>query len=374
VDSNKSLMKSLDKTSDDLENKKTQLKSLVLHQSKALNRPELNEQKHEVGLETFRLQEANKADKAIECLVGGKQIETDALETHIMVLQAELVQEKENVNTIENDQGQNEINQDLQHQKNLVSHQRILQSPLLLRKYSSSWSLDAAPAPAPVKELADRKQKEMDALEARIMVLEAELAQEKENVKKAENNQVQLEHQKKVISHQAPPRSPLLLRKHSQNVLIQAAPATAPMKKPMHAVVVGHSIALVKHRAEVARFEEELEDERNMSHAARIEVKHLRAATLDNGVLDDTASSDMLDNVSDMSGSEMDTCDVPVPTEAEMRLIFLLVLGIMLVFVGIVMMLYRLLDINNAKIALLSMDGSCDPSRTQFGSSLGFVD
>jgi len=46
----------------------------------------------------------------------------------------------------------------------------------------------------------------------------------------------------------------------------------------------------------------------------------------------------------------------------------------MLVFVGIVMMLYRLLDINNAKIALLSMDGSCDPSRTQFGSSLGFVD
>jgi len=75
---------------------------------------------------------------------------------------------------------------------------------------------------------------------------------------------------------------------------------------------------LAQHRAEVARLEEQVEEERRMSRAARIEIKNLRAAIADKGVVDVTASTyEISDAVSEMSGSEMDASDIPHPSEVE---------------------------------------------------------
>lgn len=175
------------------------------------------------------------------------------------------------------------------------------------------------------------KQKEIDRLEARIAELEAALEQEKENVKKLENDiNVQktsnkrlaedLEYQKGLVakgsSSPAPPQ-----RKHSRGSSLAQAAAAAPAEQVAEAVVVGHTItpeALAMHRAEVARLEEQLEEERRMSRAARIEVKNLRAAIADKGVVDVTASTDLIsDNVSEISGSEMDRSDIPIISEVE---------------------------------------------------------
>jgi hypothetical protein len=72
-------------------------------------------------------------------------------------------------------------------------------------------------------------------------------------------------------------------------------------------VVVGHTItpeALAVHRAEVARLEEQLEEERRIGRAARIEVKHLRTAIAAGKGTDFTASTEISDNLSEISGSE----------------------------------------------------------------------
>lgn len=170
------------------------------------------------------------------------------------------------------------------------------------------------------------KQKEIDVLEARIAELEAALEEEKENVKKLENDlNVQkekthrmsqdLQYQKELVSRGAP-SSPVPQRKASR----ESSSSAAPAERIAEAVVVGATItpeALAQHRAEVARLEEQLEEERRMSRAARIEVKNLRAAIADKGVVDVTASTEISDNVSEMSGSEIDRSDVPVPSEVE---------------------------------------------------------
>ena len=171
-----------------------------------------------------------------------------------------------------------------------------------------------------------KKQEEIDALEARIAELEAALAAEKENVQKLENDlndqkegnrriSHDLQYQKELASR-APPTPVPSHRKSSSS----SAATLAQAEKVVDAVVVGHTItpeALAQHRAEVARLEEQLEDERRMSRMARIEVKNLRAAIADKGVVDVTASTEISDNVSEMSGSEMDRSDLPVPTDLE---------------------------------------------------------
>jgi hypothetical protein len=177
------------------------------------------------------------------------------------------------------------------------------------------------------------KQKEIDRLESRIKQLELELAKEKENVKKMENDlNVQrgsnqrlsqdLQFQKEMVSR-APPSSPggppvskthnrafssafvedTVSKAHTRAVSANVFVPTEPL---VDAVVVGHTItpeALAVHRAEVARLEEQLEEERRIGRAARIEVKHLRTAIAGKGT-DFTASTEISDNLSEISGSE----------------------------------------------------------------------
>jgi myosin heavy subunit len=176
------------------------------------------------------------------------------------------------------------------------------------------------------------KQKEIDRLESRIKQLEVELSKEKENVKKLENDlNVQrgsnqrlshdLQYQKELLSR-APPSSPggQASKKHTRafssdgiedtasKTHSRAVSANASIPEPLvDAVVIGHSItpeALAMHRAEVARLEDQLDEERRVGRAARIEVKNLRAAMADKGMTDFTASTEISDNVSEISGSE----------------------------------------------------------------------
>lgn len=194
---------------------------------------------------------------------------------------------------------------------------------------------------AETEKAVAEKQKEIDALESRISVLEAELDREKENVKKLENDlnaqkennlrlTENLQYQKNLVQEQGS-RSPLPKnKKHSRgSSLADATAPMAPAELVQDAVVVGHTItpeALAMHRAEVARLEEQLEEERRMSRAARIEVKNLRAAIAEKGVVDFTASTEISDNVSEMSGSEIDRSEVPDSIEDGMRYVLLLII------------------------------------------------
>ena len=164
------------------------------------------------------------------------------------------------------------------------------------------------------------KQDEIDRLEARIAKLESELATEKENVQRLENNIAsQEEENKKMIAN---------LKYQKEKV----ATARTPMRRKMssdgakaeqlaEAVVIGATVSsedLAHHHAEVARLEEALEEERKMSRAMRTQIKNLRSSIADKGVVDVTASTDFIsDAVSEISGSEMDTSDIPDPSEAE---------------------------------------------------------
>jgi myosin-5 len=175
------------------------------------------------------------------------------------------------------------------------------------------------------------KQAEIDRLEARIAQLEAALAKEKENVQKLENDlaaqkegnrrlTADLQYQKeKVASTQTP--------KHRKQ-----ASGSAKAQQLAEAVVIGATLSsedLAQHHAEVARLEEELEEERKMSRAMRTQIKNLRASMADKGVVDVTASTDYIsDAVSEISGSEMDTSDIPDPSEVEqVRYVQLLLQG-----------------------------------------------
>lgn len=198
------------------------------------------------------------------------------------------------------------------------------------------------------KKAIAEKQEEINRLEARIAQLEGELENEKENVKRLENNlNVQKEDNTRLSQDlQYQKEMALALRgastpaKHSRNLSgneLQKVPgkharnfsanellSTVPAEAVVDAVVVGHTIspeALAQHRAEVARLEEELEEERRMSRAARIQIKNLRAAIVDKGVMDVTASTEVIsDNLSEMSGSEIDRSDVPVPSDLDTQL------------------------------------------------------
>ena len=178
------------------------------------------------------------------------------------------------------------------------------------------------------------KQVEIDRLEARIAQLEAALAKEKENVQKLENGlasqkegnrrlTADLQYQKeKVASTQSPTH-----RKQSSG--------SAKAEPLAEAMVVGATLSsedLAQHHAEVARLEEELEEERKMSRAMRTQIKNLRSSIADKGVVDVTASvTDYAsDAVSEMSGSEMDTSDIPDPSEVDqVRYVQLLLQGLL---------------------------------------------
>lgn len=162
------------------------------------------------------------------------------------------------------------------------------------------------------------KQDEIDKLESRIAQLEAALAKEKENVKKLESDLASqkegnrkltsdLQYQKEKVA-QTPMR-----RKHSSDA--------AKAEQLAEAVVVGATVSaedLAQHHAEVARLEEALEEERKMSRAMRIQIKNLKSSMADKGVVDVTASTDFIsDAVSEISGSEMDTSDIPDPSDVE---------------------------------------------------------
>ena len=162
------------------------------------------------------------------------------------------------------------------------------------------------------------KQAEIDRLEARIAQLEASLAKEKENVQKLENELASqkegnrkltsdLQYQKEKVA-----QTPMRRKQSSDGVKAeQLAEAT----------VIGATMSsedLAQHHAEVARLEEELEEERKMGRAMRIQIKNLRSSMADKGVVDVTASTDYIsDAVSEISGSEMDTSDVPDPSDVE---------------------------------------------------------
>lgn len=208
-----------------------------------------------------------------------------------------------------------------EHNEKLKMEMASLKAMLQAQAASDAGKAESAKAVA-------AKQKEIDALEARIGVLEAELAREKENVKRLEdslnaqnlkNQQLSQDVQDQKTNVPVSP-SPMQRRSIQRSTVVESA--TVPAEKVVDAVVVGHTItpeALAQHRAEVARLEEHLEEERRMSRAARIEVKNLRSAIANNkGMMDVTASTEFIsDNVSEMSGSELDRSDVPSVSDVE---------------------------------------------------------
>lgn len=198
------------------------------------------------------------------------------------------------------------------------------------------------------KKAIAEKQEEINRMEARIAQLEGELENEKESVKRLENDLTvqkgdnarlsqDLQYQKEMALALRGASTPA---KHSRNLSgteVQKAPgkharnfsanelaSAVPAEAVVDAVVVGHTItpeALAQHRAEVARLEEELEEERRMSRAARIQINNLRAAIANKGSMDVTASTEIIsDNLSEMSGSEIDRSDVPVLSELDAQL------------------------------------------------------
>jgi len=189
------------------------------------------------------------------------------------------------------------------------------------------------------KALAE-KQKEIDLLETRISELETELAAEKENVKKLENDmnvqkqnnqqlgrdlQFQKERALQAPSSPSPMRldrrpsaghRPELDRRPSAGHIL-SVPALAVAE----AVVIGATVTpdvLAAHRAEVTRLEAQLEEERRITRMARVEVKNLRTAVARGGPSVGTASTEFIsDNISEMSGSEMDRSDIPDSREVD---------------------------------------------------------
>lgn len=125
-----------------------------------------------------------------------------------------------------------------------------------------------------------------------------------------------LQYQKELVA-----RSPQIsenVRKHSR---AQSAGQSVPAEPIAEAVVVGHTItpeALAMHRAEVARLEAQLEEERRMRHSASREINSLRSALEGKGDYDGTASTKFIsDALSEVSGSEIDRSDVPVPSDVD---------------------------------------------------------
>ena len=201
-----------------------------------------------------------------------------------------------------------------QHNEKLKAEMASLKAML---QAQASNSADKEKSEKAIKE----KQAEIDRLEGRIAQLEAALAKEKENVKRLENDlasqkegnkrlTADLQFQKEKVSS----TQTSMHRKQSSG--------TSKAEPLAEAMVIGATMSsedLAHHHAEVARLEEELDAERKMTHAMRTQIKNLRASMADKGVVDVTASSTdyMSDAVSEISGSEMDTSDIPDPSEVE---------------------------------------------------------
>lgn len=179
------------------------------------------------------------------------------------------------------------------------------------------------------------KQDEIDLLKARIAEVESDLAAEKENVKKLENdlnvqkqNYQQLERDlqfQKERALQAPSSpTPGFQRKGSGGHERKPSSGTSQAAPPSP-VTVGATVtpeALAAHRAEVARLEEQLEEERRMMRMARTEIKNLRAVAAKGGIASDgTASTAIIsDNISEISGSELDRSEIPDPNEVDSQI------------------------------------------------------
>lgn len=174
------------------------------------------------------------------------------------------------------------------------------------------------------------KQEEISRLEARIAQLESELARQKGIVQKLESdldaqkgaNQrlVQdLKFQKEMLA-KSPPTP-------SKDRKFMRSNSAVPSEPTVDAVVIGHTItpeALAQHRAVVARLEEQLEEERRMRREMSMEINTVRAAVkegkidLDLGAA--TASTKFIsDNISEISGSEIDRSELQSEMEPEMR-------------------------------------------------------
>lgn len=180
------------------------------------------------------------------------------------------------------------------------------------------------------KKAIEEKEEEIKRLEVRVSQLERELANEKEFVQKLEkeladqkeNNHKtiqELQYQKELLAKS--PQVSEQSRKHSRAQSAGQPVATEPLAE---AVVVGHTItpeALAMHRAEVARLEAQLEEERKMRHAASREIKSLRSALEGKGEYDATASTKFIsDTMSEVTESEMDRSDVANLNDVEPEL------------------------------------------------------
>lgn len=170
------------------------------------------------------------------------------------------------------------------------------------------------------KKAIEEKEEEIKKLEIRVSQLERELANEKEFVQKLENELAaqkennhrivqDLQYQKELLAKS--PQVSEQARKHSRAQSTGIPAVTEPLAE---AVVVGHTItpeALAMHRAEVARLEAQLEEERKMRHAASREIRSLRSALEGKGEYDATASTKFIsDTMSEVTESEMDRSDV----------------------------------------------------------------
>jgi myosin-5 len=208
------------------------------------------------------------------------------------------------------------------------------------------------------RKAIEEKEKEVKQLETRVSQLERELANEKQFVQKLEkeleeqkeNNRrtiQDLQYQKELVakSQQVSEQT----RKHSR---AQSAGVPVAAEPIAEAVVVGHTItpeALAMHRAEVARLEAQLEEERKMRHAASREIKSLRSALEGKGDYDATASTKFIsDTMSEVTESEVDRSDVAnlndvEPVEPELRYVTL-VAFLACVCLNVLFLLRGLLD------------------------------
>ena len=211
----------------------------------------------------------------------------------IKAFKAELIQKKNNVEILENNLVQKVSNQSTSQNFECEKNYVLCQDP----PRDLHWpygSFNAAPVPVPVQKTVNGKQKDIDALEACIAVLELELAQEKEKVKNNPRKTKDLQYQKNLVLQQDPPCCPLQ-RNHVRSA------ALAPVEHEVdHGVT---SKALVNHNL---RLEEQLKSEQRTSLLARIEVKHMRAAIAEKTIIEDTASIESLDSFSDMTINDED--------------------------------------------------------------------
>lgn len=170
------------------------------------------------------------------------------------------------------------------------------------------------------KKAIKEKEKEIEKLESRVSQLERELANEKEFVQKLERELVEqkennhktiqeLQYQKELVA-----KSPAVSETSRKHNRAQSAGPVVSSEPLAEAVVVGHTItpeALAVHRAEVARLEAQLEEERKIRHAASREIKSLRSALEGKGDYDaNTPTKFISDNMSEVTESEVDRSDV----------------------------------------------------------------